>query len=97
MLSDNKVRDLLHIGYRFMFKGESCTVTGLRMKYFEYSTMERPCNNRMYYGFFQTIPHFRGVYKPHVGKQSSLKFEYNFLPLVERVIRNRREKNLETK
>lgn len=89
MWSDKRVRNSLCLGYTFMFKGEYCYITKLYTRYFEYSTTERPTNNYMYYGFFQTIPHFKSKYK--VGKQKSLDFEPGFLPLVDKIVNQIRE------
>lgn len=80
---------MLAVGYTFTFKGEYCTVTSLHTKYFEYSTMERPTNNYMYYDFFQTIPHFKSKWK--VSTQRRMDFKPGFLPLVDRIVKNIKE------
>lgn len=62
MLSNNRIRRELCIGYTFVFKGEHCTITRLRPNLFEYSTSARPLRNYMFYDFFQTTNHFKSRY-----------------------------------
>lgn len=89
MLSDKKVRNRLQAGYTFMFRGEHCTVLKTYTKYFEYSTIEKPTGNYMYYGFFQTIPHFRSKWKDSVQKR--MDFKPGFIPLVDKIVKNIKE------
>jgi hypothetical protein len=88
MLSNKQVERLLPIGYTFIFKGEYCWVIKRFRNRFEYSTMEKPSGNYMYYDFFQNTPHFRSKYKKGVGRQKSLDFEPGFLPLVNEIVEN---------
>ncbi len=90
MLSDKRVRNRLQAGYTFMFKGQHCTITRTYTRYFEYSTIEKPSGNYMYYDFFQTIPHFKSKWKE--STQKSVDFNPGYLPLVDRIVKNVREK-----
>ena len=89
MLSNRYVKSLLSIGYTFQFKGQYCSIIRLLNNRFEYSTMERPNGNYMYYNYFQKTPHFRSKFGNIV--QKSLDFEPGFLPLVEKIVKNIKE------
>lgn len=80
---------LLPIGYTFMFKGQYCYVIKRFRNRFEYSTMERPSGNYMYYDYFQKTPHFRSKFRNIV--QKSLDFNPGFIPLVDRIVKNIKE------
>jgi hypothetical protein len=83
------MRNLLPLGYTFMFKGQHCSVIKRLKNRFEYSTIERPSGNFMYYNYFQNTPHFRSKWPR--GRQKSLDFKPGFLPLVEKIVKNIKE------
>ena len=56
------IRNLLCIGYTFIFKGQHCTIIRLSSRSFEYSTGQRPTGNYMHYSFFKTTNHFKSRY-----------------------------------
>lgn len=89
MWSNKYVKSILSVGYSFIFKGQYCYITRLLKNRFEYSTIERPKGNYMYYNFFQKTPHFRSKFKNIV--QKSLDFKPGFIPLVNKIVKNIKE------
>ena len=91
MISNKQVERLLPLGSTFVFKGVHCTVIKRFKNRFEYSTIEKPSGNYMYYNYFQNTPHFRSKYRKGVGRQKSLNFDPGFIPLVDRIVKNIKE------
>lgn len=59
------MRKFLYVGYSFLFKGEHCKITKCCMRWFEYSTLDKPNNNYMDYSFFQQTPHYKSKNKEY--------------------------------